>query len=205
MEDTVTDLETQLRDCLSRHADTVFSGAGLSTEVRNRSHQLARKRHGAVVFTVVPLTAAAIVGGISLSGSSSHPQRVQVRPLASSTPSATPAKHPVGRTLSVTVCPKNTVPKLRARNGAISDHVRRPTSTPAFIRHDIRISGTNIQKLATINYLRVVGHRPTGPLLAIETVHRNGRRDWTLNIEHSPDQFTTYKSLFLGCAPRKAH
>jgi hypothetical protein len=90
----VTDLETQLRECLSRHAEAAGVPADLARATRLRSRQLSRRRSTATVVAIVPVTAAIVFGAVTLSGTSSRAPELQVRPLASSTaPRPTPAQH----------------------------------------------------------------------------------------------------------------
>lgn len=103
----MTDLETQLRDCLSRHAEAVDVRPDLAVTTRVRSRQLSRRRSAATVVAIVPITAAIVIGAVALSGGSSHSPELRVQPVASST--ATPPTAPVTAQHGVRECKPGTV------------------------------------------------------------------------------------------------
>lgn len=202
----MADLEHQLRDCLSRHADTATAAPGLSTAAKARSHRLTRRAHVTAALAIVPVTAGTAVGVVSLANAASHggPQRLQTRVTSAASPSTTPTTTSGPSTIAWTECPKNLVPRLKAKDGSLKGITNRPVSMSAIIRRNVHIHGSNTQGLKSIDYLRVVGHKPSGKVLAIEVVPRNGKVKWTLVVEHSPNSFSSHPATFLGCAPKAA-
>jgi hypothetical protein len=89
----MTDFESQLRECLTRHADRAEAPLGLLSATRARSRQLSRRRNTATVAAVVPVTAAVVLGAVAASGtlSSSAGPSNEVQPGTSSSPSTSPS------------------------------------------------------------------------------------------------------------------
>jgi hypothetical protein len=201
MEDTVTDFESQLRDCLSRRADTVSPPVDLAADARSRSHRLARKRTGAVVFSVVPLTAAIVFGAVSLSGSSGPArQAVNVRPATTATPSPAPTPNAALRSFAQKVCAGRGVPNLHVRAGQVPGG-HESLGERSFIRLEAHRYPSDIRGFATFEKFAVDGHRPGRHTLTVELVRDKGRRLWRLVRSHANGRWNVYQAVLIGCAP----
>jgi hypothetical protein len=203
MEDVMTDLEHQLRECLSQHADGVPDNSTLLRAVRTRSRELARRDYATGAVAVALVTGGIAVGADALVGSStssSPPATLHVSPAASSSPTAA-ARSAINHNLVLLRCKAGYVPKLGARHANLLEHVG-ATSLPAIIHRRFSLDGTGKQPVA-IDYLKVVGHHGTERVLALEQVRSNGHVAWQLSVEHSPSSFTSQRAKFLGCAPRQ--
>jgi hypothetical protein len=107
----VIDLETQLRDCLTRHAEHAETPLGLLSSTRARSRQLSRRRNTVAVASVVPVTAAVVLGAAAVSGSFAGGSGGRVQPGTSTSPSASPSIEPT-TTTAQPACAGGTVPNV---------------------------------------------------------------------------------------------
>jgi hypothetical protein len=198
----VTDLEHQLRDCLSRHAQDARIAADLPGGVQQRSRQLARRGPTAAVFAVVPIAAAVVIGAASLAGSPtpSRPQALHVRPAASSSPTTSPPAAPV----SLDVCPGSRIPNLHP--GPATGHARGKliAGNPperGLIRSATQKYRGRLTAFAASGNFAIDGKRRPANRLEAELITRDGTRIWYVLDTRRGRQWIVHPATLLGCAP----
>jgi hypothetical protein len=189
----MTDLETQLRDCLSRHATDAATQIDLLSETRARSRQLSRRRGTATVVAIVPITAAVVVGSMSLVGSPAGQDQIHVRPLASPSTSPTPATPP-----QETGCDAGTVPNLHelGLTGA-GGHSQTATIRSLFHRHDQGVNAYYI--LGGLTPFLVDGQAPAAHSVAMVATTAQHQHVWFILSAPKDDRSDVYAAKFLGC------
>jgi hypothetical protein len=198
----VTDLESQLRDCLSRHADDALPRNEMLRGARDRSRQLGRHRQSAAVVAMIPVTAGVVGGAVALAGGSAQPQAVHVRTLASisASPSPTMAAHPGPKWLSLHHCKAGEEPSLHINPGERSESGRQLRSLSDVIRSSSHLHGARAYGIVGTGGFVLNGHRPGRNVMAYEVL-TSRERTWMVAISHPKQGWATYHATFIGCAP----
>lgn len=201
----MTDLETQLRDCLSRHAAAADVSADLAVATRLRSRQLSHRRNAATVMAIVPVTAVIVIGAVALGGTSSRSSELLVRPLASST--AVSPTAPMTSPHGLSNCKAGTVPDvapLSRQRFFTSGGPQTVTDLLHFLRQRFNL------KLASVAW--VVGNdnkrfdisgSPANRheqllKVVIRGRHHQPRQIWFVLVHHD-NKLLAERARFLGC------
>jgi len=115
----MTEFESQLRKCLTRHAQAAEQPLGLLTAARTRSRQLSRRHNTATVAAVVPVTAAVVLGAAAMTGSLPSGRTSQVQPGTSISPSPVPTACASGTMANVAITGTDQQP-LPIKPGTVS-------------------------------------------------------------------------------------
>jgi hypothetical protein len=201
----MTNLESQLRDCFSRHAGDVTASPTLASGVRTRSRQMSKRNQTAAALAIVPVTAGVVGGAVAIGhhGSASHPTntaKIHVAATASKTPSKTPTTKPSNPKIffKLKTCPVGQSVKLRARDGsAVIGHGA--PSTHLVITRAFHM-GADASKIKALYYLADTNSK--GRIKGVEMVKRNGTRHWSTVSRSSDGTLTSHPATFLGCVKR---
>jgi hypothetical protein len=202
-EAAVSDLESQLRECLTRHAETATSAPDAEAVTRTRRRRTHRRRQAAAVGAMIPLTAGVVIAATVLPGSSATRGSQTVSVGTSPTPTRVRPTPTTGRvSYLVRPCRQGSRPDVR-----VAGRVRHPSAAAIrsqrdYIRQDVRHFHGRIKQFAGISRTLTVDGRHASPHeLFVEVELANGHHSLQLVRTHSGRPWTVYNVKLLGCVP----